>query len=199
MYQLKIQINLEGYDIWRRVLVPSTYSFRHLHNIIQTVFDWQDYHLHEFVVEIKGERSINIIMNDDPETLEYIDLENADVRQERFVCLSDIFLKFDEVIYEYDFGDSWQHNITLEKIIKSKSFNATFIEGNGERPPEDVGGESGYKEYLEIIENEEHPMHDQIKAWAEDQKERMFSTEKINRRLKQAISGYRFSTFVFDM
>ena len=49
LYQLKIQINLEGHDIWRRVFVPSTFSFRHLHHIIQTVFDWQNYHLHEFM------------------------------------------------------------------------------------------------------------------------------------------------------
>ena len=46
LYQLKIRIEIEGFDIWRRALVPSNFSFRHLHRAIQTVFNWQDYHLH---------------------------------------------------------------------------------------------------------------------------------------------------------
>ena len=50
--------------------MPSTYSFRHLHNIIQVVFDWHNYHLHEFMIEKKkGVKTKLIVMDDDPETL----------------------------------------------------------------------------------------------------------------------------------
>ncbi|HHY73677.1 MAG TPA: plasmid pRiA4b ORF-3 family protein [Bacillus bacterium] len=196
LYQLKIQIKLEGHDIWRRILVPSTYSFRHLHNIIQTIFDWQNYHLHEFVVERAGNKPIKIVMDDDPETLEYLDFDEFDIRQERFVALEDIFPKYGKIIYEYDFGDAWKHTITFEKAVKSKTFQATYLEGNGERPPEDVGGEGGFEEYLRIIANEKHPEHHDMKAWAESQKERKLSPEKINKRLKHVTSGSGFSTFV---
>lgn len=196
LYQLKIQIKLEGHDIWRRVFVPSTYSFRHLHYIIQTVFDWQNYHLHEFVVKRAENKPIKIVMDDDPETLEYLDLDELDIRQERFVALEDIFPKNGEVMYEYDFGDAWEHTITLEKVVKSKTFQATYLEGNGERPPEDVGGAWGFEEYLRIMANEKHPRHQDMKAWAESQKERKLSPEKINQRLKRVISVSGYSTFV---
>ena len=196
LYQLKIQINLEDHDIWRRVLVPATYSFRHLHKIIQTVFDWQNYHLHEFVVERAENKPIKILMDDDPETLEYLNIDEFDVRQERFVALEDIFQEYNEVMYEYDFGDAWEHTITLEKVVKSKTFQAIYIDGNGERPPEDVGGTWGFEEYLKIMDNEKHPRHQDMKAWAESQKERKLSPEKINQRLKHVTSGSGFSTIV---
>lgn len=196
LYQLKIQIDLDGHEIWRRVFVPSTFSFRHLHYIIQTVFDWQNCHLHEFVVERPENKPFKIVMDDDPETMEYVNFDDFEIGQERFIALEEILPEFGEVIYEYDFGDSWEHIIKLEKIVKSKAFQATYLEGNGERPPEDVGGVWGFEEYLRTMENEKHPGYNDMKAWAENQKERKLSPDKINKRLKQVIRGNGFSTFV---
>lgn len=193
LYQLKIKINIEGFDIWREVLVPSTYSFRHLHNIIQTVFDWQNYHLHSFEAKKEGLKNKIIVMDDNPETLEWIDFDQYDILQERFLAMEDIFPKYSEVTYEYDFGDSWEHTITLEKIIKSNTFKATFLEGSGERPPEDVGGSWGYQEYKRIMADETDPEYESMKTWAESQKERKLSREKINDRLRLSISGHRYS------
>lgn len=196
LYQLKIQLHLDGHDIWRRVVVPSTFSFRHLHYIIQTVFDWQNYHLHEFTVERGENKPIKILMDDEPDTLEYIDFEDFDILQERFTALEDIFPEHGEVMYEYDFGDSWEHIIILEKVVKSQTFQAVYLEGNGERPPEDVGGLWGFKEYLKIMEDKKNPSHHDMTVWAESQKERKLSSERINRRLKHIINGYGFSRFV---
>jgi hypothetical protein len=191
LYQLKIQIDIEGFDIWRRVLVPSTYSFRHLHNIIQTVFDWQNYHLHKFEVKKDGSVDKMIVMDDDPDTLEWLDFDTYDVLQERFTALEDI-LPHGEVIYEYDFGDSWEHTISLEKVIKSNTFEATFMDGKGERPPEDVGGSGGYEEYMQIMADDTDPEHESMKIWSESQKERKLSQEQINDRLKRSIRWYSY-------
>jgi hypothetical protein len=188
LYQLKIRIELEGWDIWRRVLVPSTYSFRHLHNIIQIVFDWQDYHLHEFHAHKQGSKTKQILMDDNPESLDWVDFASCDVVQERFIALKDIFPIYNEVKYEYDFGDSWEHTITLEKVIRSNEFKATFLDGNGERPPEDVGGAGGYQEYKDIMADVNDPEYESMKAWAETQKERKLSPEQINKQLRQSIS-----------
>lgn len=193
LYQFKIRIDIEGYDIWRRVLVPSTYSFRHLHNVIQTVFDWQNYHLHLFEAKKVGTKIKQIVMDDDPETLEWLDLDCYDVLQERFVALEDIFPEYGEVFYEYDFGDSWKHTILLEKVIKSNTSRATFLEGEGERPPEDVGGSWGYHEYKRIMADETDPEHESMKIWAESQRERKWSAEEINDCLRHSISGYSYS------
>ncbi len=192
LYQLKIQIDMEGYDIWRRVLVPSTYSFRHLHNIIQTVFDWQNYHLHIFEAKKAGAKDKQIVMDDDPVNLEWLDFDSDDVLQERFVALEDILPDHEEVTYEYDFGDSWEHKIILEEVIKSNSFKATFLEGEGERPPEDVGGSWGYHEYKRIMADPDDPEYEGMKVWSESQKERKMSQEQINNRLRLTISGYGY-------
>lgn len=190
LYQLKIQINIEGFDIWRRVLVPSTYSFRHLHNVIQTVFDWQNYHLHMFEVQKEGIKPIRIAMDDDPDTLEGLCCDSGDILQDKFTALKDIFPTYKEVIYEYDFGDSWEHIITLEKIIKSNEYRAISLEGQGERPPEDVGGSDGYQQYMSIMADEAHPQYQDMKTWAKSQKERNLGLEKINDRLCHVIKRY---------
>jgi hypothetical protein len=196
LFQLKIKINIEGHEIWRRVLVPSTYSFRHLHNIIQSVFDWHNAHLHEFVVERAERKDLKIVMDDDPETMEYMDFDAFETRQERFLALEEIFPIYGEVVYEYDFGDSWVHTITLEKVVKSNELRPTFVEGHGERPPEDVGGEGGYEVYLRIMADVNHPEHEDMKTWAVNQKERNIRQEKINDRLKHVIKGYQYSYFL---
>jgi len=193
LYQLKIQIEIEGFDIWRRVLVPSTFSFRHLHNVIQTVFDWLNYHLHVFEAKKKGSKVKLIVMDDDPETLEWLDFDRYNVLQERFIALKDIFPDHEEVTYEYDFGDSWQHTITLEKTTRSNVFRATYLDGKGERPPEDVGGAGGYMEYVQIMADDTDPEHENMKLWAESQAERKWSPEDINRRLGHCLSGYGYT------
>ncbi|HKM39532.1 MAG TPA: plasmid pRiA4b ORF-3 family protein [bacterium] len=192
LYQLTIQIKVEGFDIWRRVLVPSTFSFRHLHNIIQTVFDWQDYHLHIFEAKKKGTKTKQIVMNDDPETLEWLDFDQYDILQERFTALKDIFPSYRQVHYEYDFGDSWQHIITLEKTERANEFRASYLGGKGERPPEDVGSTDGYQEYMRIMADPTDPEYENMKMWAESQKERQFSLEEMNLRLGRKSQAHYF-------
>ncbi len=193
LYQLNIQINIPGYDIWRRVLVPSTFSFEHLHNIIQSVFDWQNYHLHEFTMERTNKKPLKIVMDDDPDILGYFNFELFDMAKERFVALEEIFLEQNEIHYEYDFGDSWVHTITLEEIVHGTDFRATYLEGDGERPPEDVGGISGYEEYRRVMADGNDPEYESMKMWSEGLKEREISAKKMNKRLGQVLKGFTYS------
>lgn len=192
LYQLNIQIDLEGHHIWRRVLVPSNFSFRHLHNIIQIVFDWQNYHLHEFTVKRENNDPLTIAMDDELHTLEFFDFDNGEILQERFVSLHDIFSQHTDVTYQYDFGYYWMHKITLEKKVQAHSLQVVFLEGNGERPPEDVGGEFGFNEYLRILGDATDPQHEDMKMWAESQKERRFTVEQTNHRLKSVLYRYYY-------
>jgi hypothetical protein len=82
------------------------------------------------------------------------------------------------------------------KCVKSNEFRATFLEGIGERPPEDVGGEGGYEEYLRITADVNHPAYVDMNTWADNHKEKNISQEKINYRLKQVIKGYHYSYLV---
>lgn len=193
LYQLNIQLDLDGHEIWRRVLIPANYSFRSLHNLIQIVFDWQNYHLHEFYVERKDNRNLKIVMDDDPNTLEFADSSRDEIVQERFVSLAEIFSQHPEVIYEYDFGDSWKHIITLEKSITATSLYAKLLEGKGERPPEDVGGLHGFNEYLAMINDPNSAEDEDFMGWAASQKERTFSLDYTNHRLKSILNNYYYS------
>ncbi|MEK5078009.1 plasmid pRiA4b ORF-3 family protein [Solibacillus sp. FSL W7-1436] len=193
LYQLNIQLDLDGHEIWRRVLIPANYSFRSLHNLIQIVFDWQNYHLHEFSVARKDNRNLKIVMDDDPDTLEFADSSADEIVQERFVSLAEIFSQHPEVIYEYDFGDSWEHIITLEKSITATSQHAKLIEGKGERPPEDVGGLHGFNEYLAMINDPNSAEDKDFMEWAASQKERNFSLAYTNHRLKSILNNYYYN------
>ncbi|MER2030879.1 MAG: plasmid pRiA4b ORF-3 family protein [Solibacillus sp.] len=193
LYQLIIQLALDGHEIWRRVLIPANYSFRNLHNLIQIVFDWQNYHLHEFYVERKDNRNLKIVMDDDPKTLEFANFSRDEIIQERFVSLEEIFSQHSEVIYEYDFGDSWKHIITFEKSISATSQQAKLIEGKGERPPENVGGLHGFNEYLTIINESTSPEYENVMEWAASQKERSFSLAFTNHRLKNILNNYYYN------
>ena len=129
LYQLKVQIEIEGFDIWRRVLVPSVLSFLHLHDVIQTVFDWHGYHLHMFKARRQGSKVKQIVMDEGLETLEWCDVNSCDILEERFTALKDIFPDHEEVTYTYDFGDSCNHSITLEKTVRSNAFEVTYLDG----------------------------------------------------------------------
>src|SRR5699024_5322953 len=48
--QLKVTLHLEDFHVWRRLVVPLHMTFRQLHQILQSAFRWQDYHLHEFYI-----------------------------------------------------------------------------------------------------------------------------------------------------
>lgn len=109
-------------------------------------------------------------MNDEPHTLKFFDLDKEEILQERFVSLQDIFTQHATVTYQYVFGDAWTHTITLEKTIQTHSLQAVLLEGNGERPPEDVGGEHGFNEYLRIVNDATDPEHENMKIWATSKK-----------------------------
>ena len=66
-----------------------------------------------------------------------------------------------------DFGDGWNHKITLEKILPfdSELTIPVCLKAKGACPPEDVGGIWGYYEFLEALEDKEHPEHESYKEW----------------------------------
>jgi hypothetical protein len=189
MLQLNIELDLPGFKVWRRVQVPATYSFWHLHRIIQIVFDWQDYHLHSFTATKDGAENLVIHMAETE--IDWLDDAEYSIVREDLVSLEEVFSESRKVIYEYDFGDSWIHNIKLEKQVKASSLEAAYLGGSGERPPEDCGGPYGYTEYKRICADASDPEHEDMLAWAESQKERSFSREQINRKLGIVPHGYR--------
>ena len=194
-YQLKIRLDFENFDIWRRVLIPSSCTFQRLHCVIQETFGWFDYHLHEFRLIGEPEEAdhklplyaypikMRIVDGEDPEVGEYLEPDKYEVKFDTKTSLKDVFKDTDTCIYTYDFGDNWEHVITLEKVIENNNRFPVLLERNGERPPEDVGGESGFEEYMRIISDKNHPEHEAMLQWSEITKEKERTIEEINRRM----------------
>lgn len=183
-YQLKIRLMLEHYDIWRRILIPSRCTFQQLHKVIQKVFDWFDCHLHEFSVP-DGQTKIRIADSRNPDGEDCMQTVPYELRYDAATSLREVFRSADRCIYHYDFGDNWEHEIILEKIVKdSENRFPMLLDQRGERPPENVGGEGGFEEYMRIILNPASPEYESVIQWAKLTKARERTMEEINMMLK---------------
>lgn len=71
-------------------------------------------------------------------------------------------------VYEYDFGDSWEHEVVVEDITWTPLVlkHAVCLDGQNACPPEDVGGVGGYAEFLEAIADPRHEEYDHFLRWA---------------------------------
>jgi len=92
-------------------------------------------------------------------------------------------------IYEYDFGDSWQHEIKVEKVIAAKETilkHPILLAGERACPPEDVGGIPGYEEFLAALKNPEDEENAEILEWyGEEYDPDLFAMDAINKLLKK--------------
>ena len=176
VYQLKVTLEDIEPKIWRRIQVKGDATLFKLHRIIQLAMGWEDYHLHEFIV---GEEYYAIPSPEDPWPTE--------TKNEKRAKLSKIApAEGSRFIYEYDLGDSWYHDILVEKIFQPKKDLAhpVCVDGKRAAPPEDCGGTGGYEEFLEIISDPKHPDREDMLRWAGgDFDPERFDKDAVNRLL----------------
>ena len=159
VYQLKITLRDVRPPIWRRVQVQADATLSHLHWVIQLSMGWTNSHLHSF--SIHGQE-YGVPM---PE----LGFEELEPEDERSVKLSSFIpgekFKFS---YLYDFGDSWEHEILVEKVLTAEAGidYPVCIKAKRACPPEDCGGTWGYQDFLETIQDPSHPEHDAMLEWA---------------------------------
>jgi Plasmid pRiA4b ORF-3-like protein len=141
--------------IWRRLLVPGEVKLSRLHTIFQAAMGWEDYHLHFF--EIDSVR----YGTPDPEG------ENDDIDEES-VTLSDLVSGRTRFFYEYDFGDSWRHEVVVESMdpVPAILKFAVCVDGQRACPPEDCGGTGGYQDLVEAIGDSDHEEEAAYVEWA---------------------------------
>ncbi len=156
IYQLKVTIEGIHPPIWRRIQVPSEFTLPQLHAVLQIAMGWTNSHLHGFRL---GEQ---FFTEPDP------DYDGMNVIDERQISLSQIAPEVGaRFVYEYDFGDSWEHAVVVEQILPPETGVAypRCIGGKRACPPEDVGGVPGYMEFLAAIRNPRHPEHTEWLQW----------------------------------
>jgi len=159
IYQIKITLQGSKPPIWRRILVRGDATLGEMHHIIQTVMGWLDYHLHQFII---GRTYYGVLEPGYPD---------LDIQDENKVKLNQIGGKGTKFVYEYDFGDSWEHILAVEKVLPLEpgQHYPICIKGKRACPPEDVGGVWGYETFLEAISDPNHPEHEMYSEWIGDE------------------------------
>ncbi|HUK19084.1 MAG TPA: plasmid pRiA4b ORF-3 family protein [Bryobacteraceae bacterium] len=157
VYELRITLQEIRPPIWRLIQVPDTLWLNRLHDVLQTLIGWTDSHLHRFE---KDGKYWGVPEPDDDDGIELID--------ERRTTVADVLTTpGDFILYVYDFGDNWRHNVELEKILPvSGVVRPVCIAGERHCPPEDVGGVPGYEEFLEVIFEPGHEEYEHYVRWA---------------------------------
>lgn len=156
VYQCKISLLDITPPIWRRVHVDGSTTLDQFHEIVQAAFGWWNYHLHEF--------EAGDVRYGPPDTAEDWDDPPQDERRTRLDAIANEGSSFR---YTYDFGDGWDHQIVIERVLPRSFDLATpaCIAGQRACPPEDCGGPWGYRELLEILTNPDHPEHNERRRW----------------------------------
>ena len=176
VYQLKVTLKGSRPPIWRRLLVRADTRLAKLHDILQVAMGWTDDHLHQFEV---GGRRIGVPRRDGW----------AEVEDERRVRLGEVAPgERARFTYEYDFGDSWEHQIVVEKVRPTEPGAAypVCLAGRRAGPPEDVGGVWRYEVFQEAIRDPAHPEHDELREWVGGAFDpEAFDLEEVNAALRR--------------
>ncbi|HCU95475.1 MAG TPA: hypothetical protein DHU96_23290 [Actinobacteria bacterium] len=183
VYQLKISLcGVSKPPVWRRVVVPADITLEDLHTVILGAMGWHGGHLHVFSTGWEEYGS------PDPE-LGHTDETAVRLRQ----LLPEPGGK---LRYTYDFGDDWEHDILLEKVLLQTptSTYPSCLAGKGACPPEDCGGVWGYADLKEILADPGHDQHQEMLDWlcldsGEAFDPSAFSVDAVNTRLSYLLPG----------
>jgi hypothetical protein len=175
IYELQVSLRWITPRIWRRVRVSGNLSLAALHDVLQLSMGWEDCHLHLFALP-DGRRFEPKDVEPDPEA-----------GDERRVKLRKIAPEVgSSIVYSYDFGDGWEHDIVVEAILDPRSAGRTptCVDGARACPPEDVGGPPGYERYVAALANPRHPEHRELLQWRGAYDPDVLDRAAINRRLR---------------
>lgn len=176
IHVLRISLDELEPEIWRRVAIPSHFSLRKVHEVIQVVMPWTNSHLHEFIIDD--------IRYSHPKSKEF-----PEVKDSSKVDLQTLLPRHrSKAEYVYDFGDSWIHEIFVEAISRAQegALYPLCLDGDRACPPEDCGGPPGFFDYLEESKVLGHPKQHEALDWRNDFDPKRFNIDEINARLRKA-------------
>lgn len=187
VYQFKITLLESHPPIWRRIQVQDC-TLDKLHEHIQTAMGWTNSHLHHFRL---GEQ-----LYGDPQLMQE-NFEEMAYKDSTATKISDILPKTGKRFrfqYEYDFGDSWYHEILFEGIVRaeSKVKYPHCLEGARACPPEDCGGIWGYADFVAAIQNPDHERHEELMEWVGGRFDKeKFDPAKAKKAMRKGLPDWR--------
>lgn len=187
LYQFKITLLDIDPPIWRRIQIKDC-SLDKFHECIQTAMGWTNSHLHRFEIQgiVCGDPEL---LCDDPES--FVGTNSRETLVSQIVPQSGARFRF---CYEYDFGDCWSHEVLFEGCLASDQGvrYPVCVEGQRCCPPEDVGGDFGYEEFLKAIADPSHPEHEEWMTWVGgDFDPTRFDAKAATRDMRRGLPDWR--------
>lgn len=174
-----VRIELEGIEpaIYRQILIDPDIKLSQFHKIIQSLFDWTNSHPHQFFASNTYYVNPRIVPIDSPNMINYGKLKLSDI----------LYPRRKKIYYEYDFGDSWIHLITLKGVQELEEvFVVRCIGGQRNSPPEDCGGIFGFEEILTTLSRPNSDEYKELIEWlGEDYDPLYFDLEERNYFLRR--------------
>ncbi|MGV7244270.1 plasmid pRiA4b ORF-3 family protein [Caballeronia sp. M23-90] len=154
IWAIKLSLREIKPEIWRRIEVASTITLADLHKVIQAAMGWMDSHLHDFDL---GDVRYGMVQDD-------FDDGMAD---ETGVRLDTVCQPGARFIYNYDFGDGWEHLVVIEKAvaIEPGTRYPRCTAGRNACPPEDCGGPWGYADMLKTLAGKRNAERAELIEW----------------------------------
>ena len=162
-YTLRIKLRGISPSIWRKIEVPSNVKLTSLAEIIITAMGWQNEHLHQFVTKGRTEHYTTAKKDDDDDFWSGRQLWGGD-----YTIGHLLKAEKEKVTFEYDFGDGWEHDVTLSKVEEyadDESHTVKLISGKRACPPEDCGGVWGYSDLCEAMKHPYSKHAKELKEW----------------------------------
>ncbi|HET6573426.1 MAG TPA: plasmid pRiA4b ORF-3 family protein [Fimbriiglobus sp.] len=155
VYRLKVALEYLKPQIWRRIEVPDC-TLEMLHVVIQRLMPWDSSHLWCF--------QVGRTRYQDEEFLDFP--EDRPASEATLGQLAAAGVK--KFRYTYDFGDSWDHQVTIEKTVprEAKIKYPRCTAGARACPPDDCGGYPGYERLLAVLGHPKDPEHEDMLEWA---------------------------------
>lgn len=181
-YQIKIVIKNSKPPIWRRCIVPAGITFSQLGIILNKIMGWSGYHLSEYEFY-----HLQLQLREEDEFDEFVPMWDFDLLDSSKTFINEYMEQQEWFTYTYDFGDDWQHRVTIEKIIEDYPNNyPQVIKYKGDCPMEDCGGIEGYYECIDVIRDNENPESNERREWAESQGYgELYDMDEVNQDLQE--------------
>lgn len=159
-YALTLDVTLKGSPrkVYRQLVVPSDLTLNHLGEILVRAVGWEGYHLNQFIA---GKTYYAEPSDDDW----MMDMQKDAGKYTIGSLLSRVKSK---IKWEYDFGDSWVHEITLvekQAVEEDEKVKVQLLKGSGACPPEDCGGVGGYRHLLNVLKNPDDEEYEEMIEW----------------------------------
>ncbi len=177
---LDIEVSLDHVAprIWRRFLLRDRATFLDLHHAIQHACGWQNAHLFAF------RNAAGDVVAGMPEDFGFgpPDPDAGKVRAGEYLK------RHSSVVYEYDFGDGWEHTVELHGVVTAdEKFRQRLLGGARAFPLEDCGGIPGYEDIVAVASGGQAQYHDtaDLVEWYGDWDPEAFDAEAVRRTFDQ--------------